>query len=112
MDVARYVFALEIMDQVKKDPGAFVFDKSFSMAQKSNRIGEDRPSEIDHDELRKSATTKGYFSLPKNSRKKNEILDLLIVELGLYRENKSTSKESKYRHLKRILKTQKPYLDI
>lgn len=105
MDVARYVFALELAELSESEPGAFVFDRAFAKAQGSNRVGEARQPDIDCEEVRKKAKNKGYFDLPKNSREKSKIIELIISDLGLYRNNKATSKASQHRHLKRILKT-------
>lgn len=105
MDVARYVFALELVELSESDPGAFVFDKAFVKAQGANRLGEARQPDIDCEEVRKKAKVKGYFDLPKNSREKSKIIESIISDLGLYRNNKATSKASQHHHLKRILKT-------
>jgi hypothetical protein len=103
MDIARYVFAMELGDLSESDPGAFVFDKAFAKAQASNRQGEPRSATITHDGLREQAVRKGYFQLPKGSRRKAEILDSIINETGIYRDHKATAKESRRRHLKRII---------
>lgn len=103
MDIARLVFALELGDISESDPGAFVFDKAFAKAQGSNRHGEPRGASISSDGLRELAVRKGYFELPKGSRRKAKILDSIITDTGIYRDHKATAEESRRRHLKRII---------
>lgn len=103
MDIARWVFAMDICKRSTDDPDAFVFDKAFSEAQASNRNGEDRAPGFDRAWIRQLADAKGYFSLPKNSREKARIIDSIIAENGIYKDHKATAPESRRRHLKRII---------
>lgn len=103
MDVARWVFAMEVCKRSTDDPGSFVFDKAFSKAQGSNRNGEERKPSLDHQAIKDRATMKRYFDLPTGSREKAKILDSIITETGVYKDHKSTSQESRRRHVKRII---------
>lgn len=62
-----------------------------------------RSSTADHESIKNEAKRLGYYELPKFSRHKNDILDAIIKNLGLYKDNKSTSCKSSYRNLKRII---------
>lgn len=103
MDVARWVFAMEMSKRSTDDPASFVFDKAFSKAQGSNRDGEDRDPSIDPQDIKNRAISKRYYDLPKGSRKKAIILDSIIAESGVYKDHKATSRASRHRHLKRII---------
>lgn len=111
-DLRQMKEALALADREMCSPGDFVSAPVFSAAQGSNREREDRSPDIDPDEVFRLAKNKGFFDLPKYSRKRTAIVDDIIKTLGLYKNNKSTSLDSRRRNINRILDSELKKLKV
>lgn len=104
-DVGALLDAERLAHRELQRPADFVSGGAFSAAQKENASGSHRAEGYDysHEEIRAAARRLGYFELAPHDRRRRRIRAQIVAALRLDEGNRSTSPESRDRHLRRIL---------
>jgi len=103
--IARLVRAKRMARRELERPDDFVSAGAFAAAQRANATGSSRPESDDYSRAEICALAKraGYFELPSRDRRRRLIRERIVIELKLSEGNRSTSPESRDRHIRRIL---------